>query len=314
MEDLQLGVKSYQKKLNLTKPDTYRSDLKRKEAYFAYSNPRGFIYHNKDKKNRLMQIDELHKFSDGTLTDVHTALDDRLKGIRMQYLPQSILTDLQVTPTKPRRMTKPYSSHQFIANCFNAGNLKMAVKSSPGPALNEMTPTTISSGLVQKPSSSTPYVPPSRNDWDLLFQPMFDELLNPPPTVNPQAPKVIAPIADLIPPVHVELTETQSAVIPQDVKEDIHDIELAHTRNDPLVGVPTLEVISAQSSSNASPHTIVQSDHQIPQHNSKWTKDHPLDNIIDQLSRPVSTRLQLHEQARFCYYDAFLTLVEPKTY
>nr|GFC10585.1 hypothetical protein [Tanacetum cinerariifolium] len=29
---------------------------------------------------------------------------------------------------------------------------------------------------------------------------------------------------------------------------------------------------------------------------------------------PVSTRLQLHEQALFCYYDAFLTLVEPKTY
>nr|GEY89755.1 hypothetical protein [Tanacetum cinerariifolium] len=30
------------------------------------------------------------KFSDGTLTDVCTALDDRLKGIQMKYLPQSI--------------------------------------------------------------------------------------------------------------------------------------------------------------------------------------------------------------------------------
>ncbi|GJR06092.1 hypothetical protein Tco_0529076 [Tanacetum coccineum] len=39
VEDLQLGVESYQKKLNLTKPDTYRSDLKRREAYTAYSNP-----------------------------------------------------------------------------------------------------------------------------------------------------------------------------------------------------------------------------------------------------------------------------------
>nr|GFA93920.1 hypothetical protein [Tanacetum cinerariifolium] len=29
---------------------------------------------------------------------------------------------------------------------------------------------------------------------------------------------------------------------------------------------------------------------------------------------PVSIRLQLHEQAVFCYYDAFLTSVEPKTY
>nr|GEX39693.1 putative reverse transcriptase domain-containing protein [Tanacetum cinerariifolium] len=81
---------TFNKRLNLTKPDTYRFDLKRREAYTAYSNPRGFIYQNKDKKNRLMRIDELHKFSDRTLNDVCNALDDRLKGIRMQYLPQAI--------------------------------------------------------------------------------------------------------------------------------------------------------------------------------------------------------------------------------
>nr|GEY66577.1 hypothetical protein [Tanacetum cinerariifolium] len=86
VEDLQLGVESYQKRLNLTKPDPYRPDLKRRKAYTAHSNPRGFIYQNKDKKNRLMRIDELHKFSDGTLNDVRNALDDHLKGIRMQYL------------------------------------------------------------------------------------------------------------------------------------------------------------------------------------------------------------------------------------
>nr|GEZ02997.1 hypothetical protein [Tanacetum cinerariifolium] len=89
-EDLQLGVESYQKKLSLTRPDSYRSDLKRTEAYIAYLNPRGFIYQNKDKQNMLMRVNELHKFSDGTLTDVRTALDDRLKGIRMKYLPQTI--------------------------------------------------------------------------------------------------------------------------------------------------------------------------------------------------------------------------------
>ncbi|GJX16765.1 hypothetical protein Tco_0217597 [Tanacetum coccineum] len=90
VEDLQLGVESYQKKLNLTKPNTYRSDLKQREAYTAYSNPRGFIYQNKVKKNRLMRIDEQHKFSDGILNDVWTAFDDRLKGIRMKYLSQTI--------------------------------------------------------------------------------------------------------------------------------------------------------------------------------------------------------------------------------
>nr|GEX09939.1 hypothetical protein [Tanacetum cinerariifolium] len=90
VEDLQLGVESYQNRLNLTKPDTYRPDLKQREAYTAYSNPRGFIFQNKDKKNRLMRIDELHKFSDGTLNDVRNALDDRLKRIRMQYFSTTI--------------------------------------------------------------------------------------------------------------------------------------------------------------------------------------------------------------------------------
>nr|GEZ26779.1 hypothetical protein [Tanacetum cinerariifolium] len=71
---------AFNKKLNLTNPDTYRSDLKHKEAYITYLNPRGSIYQNKDKQNRLMRIDELHKFSDGTLIDVRTALDDHLKG------------------------------------------------------------------------------------------------------------------------------------------------------------------------------------------------------------------------------------------
>nr|GEZ03204.1 hypothetical protein [Tanacetum cinerariifolium] len=60
-------------------------------------------------------------------------------------------------------------------------------QSSLRPALNEMIPATNSSGLVQKSSSSTPFVPPLRNDWDLLFQLMFDELLNPPPSVDHQA-------------------------------------------------------------------------------------------------------------------------------
>nr|GEX53406.1 hypothetical protein [Tanacetum cinerariifolium] len=94
-------VENYQKRLNLTKPDTYRSNMKRREAYSAYSNPRGFIYQNKYKKNRLMRIDELHKFSDGTLNDVRTALDDRLKGIRMQLLPQTIWRKVIRTEQQP---------------------------------------------------------------------------------------------------------------------------------------------------------------------------------------------------------------------
>ncbi|GJS30642.1 retrovirus-related pol polyprotein from transposon TNT 1-94 [Tanacetum coccineum] len=66
--------------------------------------------------------------------------------------------------------------------------------SSSGPALHKMTPATISLGLVPNPPPLTPFVPRSRSDWDLLFQPMFDELLTPTPSVDHPVPKVIAPI------------------------------------------------------------------------------------------------------------------------
>ncbi|GJT84406.1 retrovirus-related pol polyprotein from transposon TNT 1-94 [Tanacetum coccineum] len=55
--------------------------------------------------------------------------------------------------------------------------------SGPGPKL--LTPRTISLGLVPNIPSLTPYVPPTKNDWEILFQPMFDEYLNPPPCVDP---------------------------------------------------------------------------------------------------------------------------------
>ncbi|GJU89996.1 retrovirus-related pol polyprotein from transposon TNT 1-94 [Tanacetum coccineum] len=79
--------------------------------------------------------------------------------------------------------------------------------SSSGPALHEMTPVSISSGLVPNPSPSTPFVPPSRSDWDLLFQPMFDESLN----VDLHAPEVIAPIPEAVAPEHAVSTGSPSS-------------------------------------------------------------------------------------------------------
>nr|GFA50260.1 hypothetical protein [Tanacetum cinerariifolium] len=81
-----MGVESYQKKLNLNKLDTYKSNLKNKTAYTSYSDPHGIIYVDQNKRKRLMRTDELHKFSDVTLTDVWSALHDIAAGIRMEYL------------------------------------------------------------------------------------------------------------------------------------------------------------------------------------------------------------------------------------
>nr|GFC19734.1 hypothetical protein [Tanacetum cinerariifolium] len=99
-----------------------------------------------------------------------------------------------------------------------------------------MTPGTISSGLVQKSSPSTSYVPPSRNDWDLLFQPMFDALLNPSPSVVNQALEFIAPIAEVIPPVHADSTGSPSLTT---VDQDAPSSSKTHTTTEiQSLGVP----------------------------------------------------------------------------
>ncbi|GJV78714.1 hypothetical protein Tco_1514584 [Tanacetum coccineum] len=87
VEDLQLGVESYKKKLNLTKTDTFRSILMNRTTYTAYSDPKGVIYKDQNNINKLMRANELHKFSDGMLNDVRTSLNHIAKGIRMEYLP-----------------------------------------------------------------------------------------------------------------------------------------------------------------------------------------------------------------------------------
>ncbi|GJR71474.1 retrovirus-related pol polyprotein from transposon TNT 1-94 [Tanacetum coccineum] len=200
---------------------------------------------------------------------------------------------------------------EAVATAYFDELTAMASKhSSSGPALHEMTPATISSGLVPNPPPSTPFVSPLRSDWDLLFQPLFDKLLTPLPSVDYPAPEVVALIHEVVAPVPAVSTGSPSSTnVDQDVPSPI-----AHMDNDPYFDIPIPEVHSDQSLSSDIIYTIVHLDHQISEHNSKWTKDYPLENIIGELDRPVSTRLQLHEQALFCYYDAFLTIVEPKTY
>ncbi|GJS70922.1 retrovirus-related pol polyprotein from transposon TNT 1-94 [Tanacetum coccineum] len=131
------------------------------------------------------------------------------------------------------------------------------------------------------------------------------------------APEVIALITEVVAPEPVASTGSPSSTTTdQDAPspKDNHDLDVAHMNNDPFFGIPIPENNSEASSSSDVIPTIVQTTAPNSEYVTKWTKDHPLDNIIGELGRPVSTRLQLHEQALFCYYDAFLTSVEPKNY
>ncbi|GJU86612.1 retrovirus-related pol polyprotein from transposon TNT 1-94 [Tanacetum coccineum] len=185
---------------------------------------------------------------------------------------------------------------------------KASKTNSLEPALHEMTPAIISLGLVPNPHPSTSFVPPSRTDWDILFQLLFDELLNPPSSVDRPFPEAIAPIAEVVAPEPAVSTdspsstiidqdapspsnsqttpETQSPAISNDIEEENHDLDVAHMNNDPFFSIPILENDSkASSSSNVIP-TIVHTAAPNSEHVTKWTKDHPLDNIIGELDRP----------------------------
>ncbi|GJW23122.1 hypothetical protein Tco_0033744, partial [Tanacetum coccineum] len=91
-------------------------------------------------------------------------------------------------------ITNPYECEQTLN--VNADTLNL----STGPALYEITPATIGSGLVPNSPPSTPFVPPLRSNWDLLFQPPFDELLTPLPSVDHPAPEVIALVDKVVSP------------------------------------------------------------------------------------------------------------------
>ncbi|GJU64263.1 retrovirus-related pol polyprotein from transposon TNT 1-94 [Tanacetum coccineum] len=175
--------------------------------------------------------------------------------------------------------------------------------SSSGPALHEMTPATISSGLVPNPPPSKPFIPPSRTDWDLLFQSLFDELLTPLPSVDCPVPKVIAPIDEVVAPVPAVSTgspsstivnqyapspsnsqttsKTQSPIIPNDVEEYNHDLDITHMNNDPFFGIPILENESEASSSLDGYISTCHATCWLKTQNTlrKWTKDHLKDNI-----------------------------------
>ncbi|GJT76023.1 hypothetical protein Tco_1042748 [Tanacetum coccineum] len=108
--------------------------------------------------------------------------------------------------------------------------------------------------------------------------------------------------------------ETQTLVIPLGVEEADHDIEVEHLDNNPFVEFLIPEPSSEESSTQVVIPNHVHSINQPPEHINKWTKYHPIDNVIGDPSRSVSTRQQLYDEALFCYCDAFLSSVKPKSY
>ncbi|GKC52033.1 hypothetical protein Tco_1074778 [Tanacetum coccineum] len=97
--------------------------------------------------------------------------------------------------------------------------------------------------------------------------------------------------------------EIQSQVIHQGVKEQIHGHHNAQFDNAPLLhnlsSDPSSEETTLQGVIPSNLHHLNQSFDTL----TKLTKNHPLENIFGDPSRPILTRSQLQEHAIWCFFD-----------
>ncbi|GJQ93372.1 retrovirus-related pol polyprotein from transposon TNT 1-94 [Tanacetum coccineum] len=205
------------------------------------------------------------------------------------------------------------------------------VHSSPGPAPNLLTPGPISSELVPNPPPAAPYVPPTNKELEILFQPMFDEyfesstvdhLVPPAPAaqalVNPIGPSVSIPIDQEAPSgSHLpSSSDHQSSLVHQGVAaEHLFEVNpFAVADLEPFVNVFAPDHNSKASPSKVIARTESNQTTQPHEHLRKWTASYPIDNIIGNPSRPVSTQKQLATDALWCFYNSVLSKVELKNF
>ncbi|GJT85044.1 hypothetical protein Tco_1066761, partial [Tanacetum coccineum] len=166
---------------------------------------------------------------------------------------------------------------------------------SSGPAPQLLTPGTLSSGLVPNPAPTAPYVPPTKNDWDLLFQPMFDKFFNPPSKVV--SPVRAVPATRLVNPADSPLSTSidrdASSATTSSTPEQQQSLTISHGVEEStptaLFDTPCHEIFHEASTSSRESTSNVQSSNPPFELLGRWTKNHPLANVIGNPSRPVST-------------------------
>ncbi|GKF10978.1 hypothetical protein Tco_0048904 [Tanacetum coccineum] len=178
-----------------------------------------------------------------------------------------------------------------------------------------MTLATSSTGLGSNPISQQPCLPPKRDNCDLLFQPMFDEYFNPPTIAVSPVLEAAAPRAEVLAdsPVSTSIDQDAPSTSIPSSQEHVHspiisqgfkELPKTQTFHDDPLNESTSEDSTPQGSSSN-----VRQIHTSFEHLGRWTKDHPIANVIGDPSRSVSIRKQLETDAMWCYFDAFLTSV-----
>ncbi|GJT55015.1 integrase, catalytic region, zinc finger, CCHC-type containing protein [Tanacetum coccineum] len=186
---------------------------------------------------------------------------------------------------------------------------------SSGPGLHSMTPATSSSGLVPNPVSQQPCILRKRDDWDRLFQPMLDEYFNPPSIDVSPVQEVAAPRAVILAdsPVSTSIDQDALLISIPSTQEQEHSPNISQgfkeSPKTPIFHDDPLHESFHEDSTSLGSSSNVRQTHTPFEHLSRWTKYHPIANVIGDPSRSLSTRKQLETDAMWCYFDAFLTSV-----
>ncbi|GJW07699.1 integrase, catalytic region, zinc finger, CCHC-type containing protein [Tanacetum coccineum] len=163
-----------------------------------------------------------------------------------------------------------------------------------------MAPARMSSGpepFILSPGQLKSGLAPTDKELEMLFQPMFDEHLEQ-SRVNEPVPSATEINAQVVPP---EEPTHEDTPINHDVLHPSHNLD---------TGDPGSAQSSSGNVNSAEPNQV----NYPPDHLRRWTKDHPLDNIVGNPSRPVSTRKQLASDALWCCFHTELSKVEPKNF
>ncbi|GJS19387.1 hypothetical protein Tco_0448019 [Tanacetum coccineum] len=199
---------------------------------------------------------------------------------------------------------------------------------SSGPEPMSMMLVQFNSELIPNQVHATNYVPPTDKDLELLFQPMFDEYFEV-TRVDEPVPSATAVNAQVVPPcTFVSTTFAQDALSTSYSPSSSgiqplvihHDVAVGPTIEDtPITQAtlhPSVNPVTGSTQSSSGDVSIAEANqaNQPPTHLKKWSKNHPLDNIVGNPSRPVSTRKQLASDAIWCCYHTELSKVEPKNF
>ncbi|GJV24443.1 integrase, catalytic region, zinc finger, CCHC-type containing protein [Tanacetum coccineum] len=167
---------------------------------------------------------------------------------------------------------------------------------------------------------------PSKEDLDNLFGPMFEDYFeqkSSDTTINSAAqpthdqedsPSTSSIIVDTheAPPVVTTSDEQTSPISLQESDEFNQEDSADFDGNTQFVPYDSLNHEEIESSTTNLEPSNVQNFHQVQPSTHIWTKDHPLDQVIGDPSKPVMTRQRLHTDSEVCMYALTVSTIEPK--